>query len=114
MPVLDADSAFQAAATGGSVAALVFEELPATIGRTLKIVWRVTGSGDLHVDVTRPDGSPATLSFGPEPHGASTFQRPGQEWGTGFVPDTTGCWRIDVRRGEVRALVSIEVVQPAG
>ena len=38
------------------------------------------------------------LTFGPEPHGGSSYQRPGEEWGTGFSFDAAGCWRIHLER----------------
>ena len=110
MPVLAEDQSFQADADGGSVNALVFGPLPPTVGSELKIVWRVTGSGQLTVIARRPDGTEAPLIFGPEPHAGSTFDRPGQEWGTGFRFDMPGCWTIEVRRGAVNARVPIEVV----
>jgi hypothetical protein len=111
MPTLADDESFQADADGGSVAALVFGTLPPDVGSQLKIVWRVTGTGPLDVVATRPDGSSSALTFGPEEHGGSTFHRPGDEWGTGFLFDTAGCWLIHVRRGDVTARVPIEVVE---
>jgi hypothetical protein len=109
MPVPNADSSFEVNAKGGSVAGLLFGPLPSVVGTGLKIVWRVTGSGDLKVTSERPDGSSGKLTFGPEPHGSSNFDRSGAEWGTGFLFDAAGCWHIDVVRGEVRARVPIEV-----
>jgi hypothetical protein len=75
----------------------------------LKIVWRVTGRGDLAVTAERPDGSTGSLTFGPQAYGASNFSRPGDEWGTGFRFDVLGCWHIEVRRGDVHARVPIRV-----
>ncbi|MGZ4506627.1 MAG: hypothetical protein ACXVX0_05170 [Blastococcus sp.] len=109
-PTLDGDDSFSAAATGGQVNALVFGSLPPRVGTDLKVVWRVTGDGNLVVAVERPDGTKGHLTFGPEPHGSSNFSRPGAEWGTGFHFDQTGCWHLDVERGAVHAHVSIEVV----
>jgi hypothetical protein len=114
MPVLDRESSFQADARNGSIAALVFGELPAQVGTQLKVVWRVTGSGALTVTSERPDGTAAALAFGPEAHEGSTFHRPGDEWGTGFLFDAAGCWHIDVSRGQVSARVPIEVRPGAG
>jgi hypothetical protein len=109
-PTLDKESSFEAVATGGEVNALVFGALPPRAGSELKIVWRVTGDGDLTVSAERPDGSAGVLSFGPEFHPWSNFSRPGDEWGTGFLFDVPGCWELDVRRGDVHAQVMIEVV----
>ena len=69
--------------------------VPPRAGEELKIVWRMTGAGPLTATVTAPDGTNQPLVFGPEPHvGASTYQRPGDEWGTGVLFTTAGCWHI--------------------
>lgn len=109
-PTLDEENSFAADASGGEVNALVFGALPPRIGSELKVVWRVTGDGDLAVGAERPDGSAGVLTFGPEAHPASNFSRPGEEWGTGFRFDAPGCWQLDVRRGDVHARVPIQVV----
>jgi hypothetical protein len=108
-PDLDEDSSFRASATGGEVNALVFGSWPPRADSDLKIVWRVTGHGDLAVTAERPDGSAGSLTFGPEAHVDSNFSRPGDEWGTGFRFDVPGCWHIEVRRGDVHARVPIRV-----
>ena len=64
----------------------------------MKIVWRMTGEGDLSVTYESPEGVPAELTFGPEPHGGSSYHRPGDEWGTGFLFDEPGCWHIHFER----------------
>ena len=71
---------------------------PVRAGEELKIVWRMTGQGDLAVSYFAPDGRPGVLTFGPEAHSGSSFQRPGDEWGTGFSFDAAGCWRIHLER----------------
>jgi hypothetical protein len=38
------------------------------------------------------------LIFGPEAHLASSYHRPGDEWGTGFEFDASGCWHIHLAR----------------
>jgi hypothetical protein len=74
----------------------------------LKIVWRLTGSGPLKVAFTDPTGTSKPLDFGPEPHtGFSSFRRPGDEWGTGFVFDEPGCWSIRLTRAGAKATVRI-------
>ena len=98
-------------AEGGSVTGLLWDELPAEVGTDLKIVWRVTGTGELTVGSVRPDGSAGELAFGPEPHGSSSFEAPGDEWGTGFRFDVPGCWRIELRRDDVTAAFSLPVVE---
>jgi hypothetical protein len=81
---------------GTSLYGLVFvsadKALP--VGVDIKVAWRMTGKGDLNVQLIDPDGRPKTLSWGPEAHGTSTYHRPGDEWGTGFELDQPGCWEI--------------------
>jgi hypothetical protein len=60
---------------------------------------RMTGGGQLSVHLIRPDGSEQPLAWGPDPHGGSSFDRPGDEWGIGFSPDEAGCWQIAFERG---------------
>jgi hypothetical protein len=77
---------------------LVFAPVPVPVGQEVKIVWRMTGDGPLQVSVTHSDGTPARRTFGPEEHGGSTWDRPGQEWGTGFVFLKAGCWNLHLAR----------------
>ncbi len=85
---------------GVSLYGLVFlaHNPPIIFGETLKIVWRMTGSGNLTVQYFGPDKLPRTLAFGPAPHSSSTYDRPGDEWGTGFVFDQAGCWHLHFER----------------
>jgi hypothetical protein len=72
---------------------------PLYTGTEYKIVWRVTGSGPLHLLVTGPDGRDRSLVWGPAFHEQSTLTWPGQEWGAGFQFDAAGCWNIRALRG---------------
>jgi hypothetical protein len=84
---------------GTSVWALLFRsDGPVRVGEQVKIVVRMTGAGALDVAPIEPDGSTAVLDWGPEPHGGSTFQRPGAEWGFGVTFTEPGCWTIALRR----------------
>lgn len=67
---------------------------------SMKMVVRMTGSGPLAVQVIAPDGSERPLDWGPELHGGSNFERPGEEWGIGFTFDEAGCWQVAFERGE--------------
>ena len=89
-------------ATDATIYGLLFptEPLPVRAGDELKIVWRMTGEGDLTVSYDSPDGRPAMLTFGPEAHAGSSYERPGDEWGTGFKFDEPGCWHIHLERAE--------------
>ncbi|AWS44345.1 hypothetical protein DKM19_26355 [Streptosporangium sp. 'caverna'] len=77
---------------------LLFAPLPFPTGKTVKIAWRMTGSGPLRVSATHPDGTRATFAFGPEEHSGSNWKRPGDEWGTGLVFPKAGCWKVRLSR----------------
>jgi hypothetical protein len=49
------------------------------------------------------------LVFGPERHSASSYHRPGDEWGTGFRFETAGCWHIHLARTDTSGDVWLEV-----
>jgi hypothetical protein len=68
------------------------------VGDEIKIVWRMTGTGDLAITATGPSGRSVPLRFGPEPHGGSTYERPGDEWGSGYLFDESGCWHLHLER----------------
>lgn len=75
----------------------------------VKIVWRATGSGDLKVSATGPGGRAAHLVFGPEAHGGSNFDAPGDEWGTGLHFAVPGCWDIRVARGAASVHITLGI-----
>jgi hypothetical protein len=85
-------------ARGADLWALAFAPLPFARGKEIKIVWRMTGSGPLEISAILPDGTRAKRTFGPEEHSGSSWHRPGQEWGTGFVFPKAGCWRLHLAR----------------
>jgi hypothetical protein len=93
----------------GEIWALLFFETAHT-NEDEKIVWRVTGEVDeLHAEARSEEGTIITPIW-VEYHGGSNWQRPGQEWGTGFNFPTPGCWRITVTRGETTGEIDIEVL----
>jgi hypothetical protein len=73
---------------------------PLTRNAEIKVVWRMTGAGDLSMRATGPDGATVTPVWGPESHGSSTWDRPGDEWGTGWVFPTAGCWTVRAARSQ--------------
>lgn len=87
-------------------------ELPVRSGESTKIVWRLPfdGGGTPHFVTTSQDGAVATLDFGPEPHGGSSWARSGAEYGTGFMFPKPGCWDIHVSTGKTVGDVWIVVV----
>jgi hypothetical protein len=66
-------------------------------------------TGPLRVVFTGPDGKQRPLVFGPEAHGQSGYQRPGDEWGTGFSFATGGCWHIHLTRDDTSGDVWLNV-----
>jgi hypothetical protein len=78
-------------------------------GSLIKVVWRITGRGVPTVELQQPDGRSGALSFGPERHSSSTFRHPGDEYGSGFIPTTRGCWRMNMQRGAVSGQLSFVV-----
>lgn len=83
--------------------------LPPRVGEELKIVWRMTGSGDLTLSMIDPGGRPAKLLWGPDPHGGSSYDRPGDEWGAGYRFTHAGCWLLRATRGGATADVRMDV-----
>jgi hypothetical protein len=95
-------------AAGGQLWALFFNGewassdsavLQGVVGKEVKIVFRMTGSGTFDVAATAPDGTRVGPVWGPVFHPSSTWTRPGREWGTSFVFTQPGCWRIQGRDG---------------
>ena len=92
----------------GEIWALPFFET-ARVDTDEKIVWRITGEGDeFQAQAQSADGT-VIQPIWVEYHGGSNWQRPGQEWGTGFNFPTPGCWTITVSRGETKGGISLEV-----
>ncbi len=94
--------------TGAEGWALIFLNLPGPPGDPLvipaseepvKIVWRLTGDGDVTFRATDPHGNIQELAWGPDAHGGSSWLRPGDEWGTGWLLDIPGCWTFEATRG---------------
>lgn len=79
----------------------------------LKIVWRITGSGEQFTVTARSaDGTVVSPIWGPERHGSSTWERPGAEWGTGFNFPTPGCWTLTATRGATTGAIRLDILSP--
>ena len=78
-------------------------------GQEIKIVWRMTGTGDVTMTAEGPGGRVLKPSWGPEAHGGSNYTRPGDEWGTGWVFPQPGCWTINATRTSGQAHLAIRV-----
>jgi hypothetical protein len=84
--------------------------LPARVGDQEKIVWRMTGTGLLSLPTIGPDGRHHRLAWGPAAHLGSNWDKPGDEWGAGYVFTSPGCWDLRAIRGHATADVWIRVV----
>lgn len=89
---------------------LMFRHWPARAGEQDKIVWRMTGSGELRLTATGPDGR-HHLAWGPEAHGGSNWDKPGDEWGAGYLFTVPGCWDLHAVRGHATADVWLRVAR---
>jgi hypothetical protein len=87
----------QGVGAGATLWALFFSD-EVVAGQEVKVVWRMTGTGSLSINATGPDSTVIQPEWGPEPHGGSTWNRPGEEWGTGWVFPSAGCWTINATR----------------
>ncbi len=72
--------------------------IPIQAKQGVKIVWRMTGSGDLQLVAIGPQGQRLAPTWGPDAHGGSNWNRPGDEWGAGFNLPTAGCWDLHASR----------------
>jgi hypothetical protein len=93
----------------GEVWALLFFDT-AHANEDEKIVWRITGESDQLDAQAQSEGGTVIQPIWKEYHGGSNWQRPGQEWGTGFNFPEPGCWTITVRRGETTGTISLDVL----
>jgi hypothetical protein len=79
----------------------------------LKIVWRITGSGQQFTVLARnEDGTVVSPTWGPEDHGGSSWERPGYEWGTGFNFPKPGCWTLTATRGTTVGQIRLDILSP--
>jgi len=95
----------------GSFWALVFNSIPPPAGTDVKIVWRMTGTGDFALRATDAEGAVIPTLGQPQPHGlnGSNWNHPGFEVGTGFNFPHSGCWDIHVARSDVEGELWLEV-----
>jgi hypothetical protein len=81
-----------------SLWALLFNTL--TTGQDIKILWRMTGRGDLQLVAIGPQGQVVQPDWGPQAHSGSNWNRPGDEWGAGFTFSAPGCWDLHAARND--------------
>jgi hypothetical protein len=82
---------------------------PLRVNEQIKIVWRITGSGALDLVNIDPDGRKQPMQWGPNEHLSSTYTRPGDEWGAGYLFAKAGCWILRATRGTASASVWLEI-----
>ena len=105
----------QGVSEGVTLWALLFPTRPEiSAGDEIKIVLRITGSGALSIDATGPGGATVGPAWGPEIHSGSNFDHPGDEWGTGWVFPTAGCWVIDAKRTGGAAYLPLQIAERQG
>jgi hypothetical protein len=93
----------------GSVWALFFASIPPPARQDVKVVWRMTGSGDFQFRAIDAAGAGISPVWGPELHGGSSWHHPGDEVGTGFNFTHAGCWDLHVERTDTSADLWLEV-----
>ena len=88
--------------TGAQLRGLIMARRYPLVATTqdVKVVWRMTGRGPLKLAAYDGRGRRIALAWGPEPHGGSTYRRPGDEWGSGYHFRRPGCYRLTARRTE--------------
>jgi hypothetical protein len=78
-----------------------------------KIVWRITGAGeDFTARAQNEHGTIISPIWGPDYHESSTWERPDEEWGTGFNFPEPGCWRLIVTHGTTTGEIRLDVLAP--
>src|SRR5260370_426041 len=63
----------------------------------------MTGRGVPQMVAFGPDGTRHQLAWGPAFHLGSNWDKPGDEWGAGYVFTVPGCWDLRAVRGQARA-----------
>ena len=84
--------------------------VPPLANTEVKIVWRMTGSGDFTIVALGPHGRKVPPSQGPTAHLGSNWNRPGDEWGTVFTFPVAGCWDLHATRDIAFGDVYLKVV----
>lgn len=97
-PAMVAGPEIEGTSANASLWVLLFQTL--TTGQDIKIAWRMTGSGNLHLVAIAQEGQRVPPDWGPERHLGSNWNRPGDEWGAGFTFAVAGCWDLHATRDD--------------
>ena len=87
-------------------------DYPPKHGVEYKTVWRLdgaTGPGLPTFALLGPGGAAGRLDWGPESHAGSSWNRPGDEFGTGLLFTAPGCWDVRVSLGQLGADIYVTV-----
>ena len=99
----------QGKASGATLYAMFFpDDGEVTTSGENKIIWRMTGTGAFSIEATGPEGR-AVKPVWTEPHGGSSFRRPGEEWGTGWKFPVGGCWTFKATRTGASGELTVRV-----
>ena len=82
---------------------------PLRAGTQMKVIVRITGMGDAVFYADGPSGAQIRPDFPPQAHGGSSWDRPGDEWGTEFTFPSAGCWNMRVVRSTGRGSIPLTV-----
>ncbi|MFG1925034.1 hypothetical protein [Cryptosporangium sp. NPDC048952] len=100
-PVLETAGPPRRQAVGAEATAMFFSDTVVR-GAEVKIVWSMPGSGDFAIRAV--GATTVEPVWGPDVH-----LDPPDEWGTGWVFPSPGCWTFEARRGADTARVTIRV-----
>jgi hypothetical protein len=96
----------------GEIWALLFFD-KAYAKKDEKIVWRISGTGkQFDIQAKHEDGTIIHPIWGPDYHTSSTWNRLGDEWGTGFNFPKSGCWTLTVTLGDTIGEIFLDVLAP--
>jgi hypothetical protein len=96
-------------ALGASTPAGDSASLAGVVGQQEKIIFRMTSGVPSVFYAVAPDGTRVPPLWGPSPHLGSNWDRPGREWGAGFVFTSPGCWQIHAQSGAAQGDLWIAV-----
>lgn len=75
-----------------------------------KIVWRITGEGGVFEAQAQSESGTIVHPVWEQFHEGSTWERPGEEWGTAFNFPEPGCWTITVTYGKTTGTIALKVL----
>jgi hypothetical protein len=83
--------------------------LPLHAQEGIKIVWRMTGSGEFSLLALGSQGQQVRPTQGPEAQGSNWTDHPGDEWGSVFIFPEAGCWDVHATRADASGDVLLVV-----